>query len=447
MSAKSQPPEWPGGSIPNFLVSDDGARIDRIYTHLQTQEPRFAATIQRIAASAQLGMNRRMKDPAHAARLIGPAQLRHVAVWHLMFDLLVELGQQAVAEGICTAASALAIHRSRSIGRDMLKDYEAITVGFSARLGHWQLLTDENDTVIGSLLDRLPMDRIEAMQRQIFKKTSNEIRAVQVKDWNLSKSLRDAVSPPPNSQLANLQMMAVSLVANPRADQVTQDARRFAQVLGDCMNLAGDPWLPPPDPSPREILRKFAALKKEIAASGTTIGEKDTQLEALQAQLAAVGIDYDDLRNPSETLADLDREIKRSKRHRHKMAAITIMVDSRKTDGAPPITDNLHLIASVVSPHCRSEDLLGLIDNKRLSVFLPETNIEGGRIFADRIRNAIRHGLGLPPVLVYLTSYEKEGDVNAQALCISISRVMEAMVKQDGGPDFAWNTAGDISWR
>ena len=109
--------------------------------------------------------------------------------------------------------------------------------------------------------------------------------------------------------------------------------------------------------------------------------------------------------------------------------------------------DDLHLISSVVSPHCRSEDLLGLIDNKRLSVFLPETNIEGGRIFADRIRSAIRHGLGLPPVLIYLTSYAKEGDVNAQALCISISRVMEAMAQQQDGPDFAWNTAGDISWR
>ena len=77
--------------------------------------------------------------------------------------------------------------------------------------------------------------------------------------------LADAVNPPENSQLANLQLMAVALVANPRADQVTQDARRMAQVLGDCMNLGGNPWLPPPDPSPREILRKFAALKKTMS--------------------------------------------------------------------------------------------------------------------------------------------------------------------------------------
>lgn len=446
MSATNKPMEWPGGSIPNFLVSDEGGRLDKVYPRLQAEEPRFSATIQRIAASAQLGMNRRMKDPAHAARLIGPAQLRHVAVWHLMFDLLVDLGQQAVAEGVCTAASALAIHRSRAIGRDMLKDYQAITVGFAARLGHWQLLDGEKDTVIGSLLDRLPPDRVEAMQRQIFQRTSADIRAEQVKKWNLSRSLSDTANPPPNSQLANLQMMAVSLVANPRADQVTQDARRMAQVLGDCMNLGGDPWLPPPDPSPREILRKFAALKKSISASGMTINEKDTQLAALSSQLAAAGMDIAGLRAPSETLAELDRELKRSKRHRHPMAAVAIAIDPRKGEQGE-IIDQLHLLSTVISPHCRSEDLLGMIDAKRMAIFLPETGLEGGRIFTERVRNAIRSGFGMPPVLIYLTALEKEGDVNAQSFSVNLSRVMEKMAVDEKGPDFAFNTTGAISWR
>jgi GGDEF domain-containing protein len=446
MSAQNKPMDWPGGSIPNFLVSDEGGRLDRVYPRLQAEEPRFAATIQRIAASSQLGMNRRMKDPAHAARLIGPAQLRHVAVWHLMFDLLVELGQQAVAEGICTAASALAIHRSRAIGRDMLKDYQAITVGFAARLGHWQLLHEEKDTVIGSLLDRLPPDRVEAMQRQIFRRTSTDIRGEQVKEWDLSRSLADAANPPPNSQLANLQMMAISLVANPRADQVTQDARRMAQVLGDCMNLGGNPWLPPPDPSPREILRKFAALKKSIMASGDTIGEKNVQLETLQSQLAAAGMDVAGLKTPAETLAELDRELKRSKRHRHAMAAIAIAIDSRK--GAEgDIVDHLHLLSTVIAPHCRAEDLFGMIDAERLAVFLPETNLEGGRIFAERIRGAIRNGFGMPPALLYLTDLEKEGDLSAQAFGINLSKAMKKMVADEKGPDFAFNTTGAISWR
>ena len=446
MSAKNKPMEWPGGSIPKFLVSDEGGRLDKVYPRLQAEEPRFSATIQRIAASAQLGMNRRMKDPAHAARLIGPAQLRHVAVWHLMFDLLVELGQQAVAEGVCTAASALAIHRSRAIGRDMLKDYQAITVGFAARLGHWQLLDGEKDTVIGSLLDRLPPDRVEAMQRQIFQRTSSDIRAEQVKKWNLSRSLSDTANPPHNSQLANLQMMAVSLVANPRADQVTQEARRMAQVLGDCMNLGGDPWLPPPDPSPREILRKFAALKKSISASGMTIDEKDTQLAALSSQLAAAGMDIAGLRAPSETLAELDRELKRSKRHRHPMAAVAIAIDPRKGQQGE-ITDQLHLLSTVISPHCRAEDLLGMIDAKRMAVFLPETGFESGRIFAERIRNAIRSGFGMPPVLIYLTALDKEGEVNAQSFSVNLSRAMEKMAADEKGPDFAFNTTGAISWR
>ena len=438
--------DWPGGSIPNFLISDEGARLDRVYPRLQAEEPRFAATIQRIAASAQLGMNRRMKDPAHAARLIGPAQLRHIALWHKMFDLLVELGQQAVAEAICTAASALATHRSRAIGRDMLKDYEAITAGSAARLGHWQLLDAEKDTVIGSLLDRLPADRVEPMQRMIFGTTSAEIRATQIKSWNLSKGLANTVHPPENSQLANLQLMAIALVANPRADQVTQDARRMAQVLGDCMNLGGDPWLPPPDPSPREILRKFAALKKELGATAKEISDRDENIQALQSQIDASGLEVEGLRSASDTLNELGRELKRSKRHHHKMAALGISIDVRQeTQGN--LREQLEILLTVISPHCRSEDLVGLLDAKTMGIFLPETNFEAGQIFSERIRNAIRQGFGMPPILMYLTSIEREEGSTAQSLAVSISRAIEGMSKDANGPNFAVNTAGTMAWR
>jgi len=212
------------------------------------------------------------------------------------------------------------------------------------------------------------------------------------------------------------------------------------------MNLGGDPWLPPPDPSPREILRKFAALKKSISASGMTIDEKDTQLAALSSQLAAAGMDIAGLRAPSETLAELDRELKRSKRHRHPMAAVAIAIDPRKGQQGE-ITDQLHLLSTVISPHCRAEDLLGMIDAKRMAVFLPETGFESGRIFAERIRNAIRSGFGMPPVLIYLTALDKEGEVNAQSFSVNLSRAMEKMAADEKGPDFAFNTTGAISWR
>ena len=446
MSTSVSKSDWPGGSIPNFLISDEGARLDRVYPRLQAEEPRFAATIQRIAASAQLGMNRRMKDPAHAARLIGPAQLRHIALWHKMFDMLVELGQQAVAEAICTAASALATHRSRAIGRDMLKDYEAITAGFAARLGHWQLLDAEKDTVIGSLLDRLPPDRVEPMQRQIFKTTSSEIRAAQVKSWNLSRGLANAVHPPENSQLANLQLMAIALVANPRADQITQDARRMAQVLGDCMNLGGNPWLPPPDPSPREILRKFAALKKELGATGQEIASRDEKIQALQSQLDATGLEVEGLRSASDTLKEIGREISRSKRHHHKMAAIGIAIDGRE-ESSGDLREQLEVLLTVIGPHCRSEDLIGLVDAKTMGIFLPETDLEAGRIFSERIRDAIRQGFGMPPILMYLTSLEREEGNTAQSLAVSISRAIDGMSKDKAGPNFAVNTTGKMAWR
>jgi len=88
-----------------------------------------------------------------------------------------------------------------------------------------------------------------------------------------------------------------------------------------------------------------------------------------------------------------------------------------------------------------------MIDAERLAVFLPETNLEGGRIFAERIRGAIRNGFGMPPALLYLTDLEKEGDLSAQAFGINLSKAMKKMVADEKGPDFAFNTTGAISWR
>ena len=160
-----------------------------------------------------------------------------------MFDLLVELGEQAVAEGIVPPPLQW---RSIDHGPSVVTCSKTTKRSQVALQPDWDTgncSTGEKDTVIGSLLDRLPPDRVEAMQRQIFQRTSADIRSEQVKKWNLARSLADAVNP----------LVSVGCSADDGHLSCSQSSsrsghprgRRMAQVLGDCMNLGRNPWLPP----------------------------------------------------------------------------------------------------------------------------------------------------------------------------------------------------------
>jgi GGDEF domain-containing protein len=128
------------------------------------------------------------------------------------------------------------------------------------------------------------------------------------------------------------------------------------------------------------------------------------------------------------------------------MAAIGIAIDGRE-ESSGNLREQLEVLLTVIGPHCRSEDLIGLVDAKTMGIFLPETDLEAGRIFSERIRDAIRQGFGMPPILMYLTSLEREEGNTAQSLAVSISRAIDGMSKDKAGPNFAVNTTGKMAWR
>ena len=440
---------WPGGSIPNFLISDDTSRLDKVFPRLETDSPQFAACIKRLASSQQLGMGRRMKDPAHAARLLGPARLRQVAMWQLMFDLLVEQGPEAVGEGICTAAAAMALHRSRSIGRDIVKEFQAATAGFAARMGHWLLLKEEGDNVLGTLLDKIPGDRVEGMQIAVMGKSAKDKRKQKSEEWSLSKSMNAIVNPPLGSSLQTLQEMSIALVANPKPNATTQEARRLAKVLGDCMNLGGDPWLPPPEPSPREILRKFALLKKDLAGTKEALADREIQISALDAQLQGASSEFGRVTGPLIMAEELDRELKRARRHRYDVSALAIGLDTRRIKSSAEDGNRVAALAEIINADNRVEDRVGMLDARRMVIIMPHTKIESARILAERIIFILKEQeeLEVPPLLMYISSFAKEGNVTSKKFGIALARGIDTMAMNRQSPMLTWNQSGQTSWR
>lgn len=432
---------WPDGLV-RFLVSDETARLDRVYDQIRSEAPQFATVLQRIAASSEFGMNRPMKDPAMAGRMLGPERVRHCALWYLMFDLMVEIGPEAVGEGICTASAALAIQRSSAAAPNPVAEYQAASAGFAARLGHWMLLREEKDTVISSLLGQLPAPKREPLQQHVLGRTATEARREQITVWNLGPTLKAACDPISSSGLGRLQLRAVDLVANPQSDAVTQDARRFASAMGGFLNLGGDPWLPASPPTPRDLLNKIGALRSSVTKAESETDEHERRISTLENQIAAGDLETTTgVMGAREMGARVEAEIKRARRHKRQLTLCAVRACGDTPEGY------MDQLGGVLFDVSRSEDVVGLQDAEHLVILLPETDLNSARIFGERSMRVLGDTIGLLPAAMYMTSLEKEGSAKQEEIVAKVLAEVQKLAAANTSHSLDWNRTGSMGWR
>jgi len=132
------------------------------------------------------------------------------------------------------------------------------------------------------------------------------------------------------------------------------------------------------------------------------IRPKDRQIRAIMASL-------DEARRNAENLARfdaltgvlsrralleaLDVEVARAKRYGSALACLMLDLDHFKRINdkyGHPFGDTvLHLIARVISEHCRTNDFLGRYGGEEFLIILPETQIDGATTIAERVRSAV----------------------------------------------------------
>ena len=129
---------------------------------------------------------------------------------------------------------------------------------------------------------------------------------------------------------------------------------------------------------------------------------RDRQIRAALAALEEAKLDgeelvrFDALTNVLRRRALLevfDIEVARAKRYGSALSCIMLDLDHfRKFNDSygHQFGDRvLHLIARVISGHCRTSDYLGRYGGEEFLVILPETRIEGATTFAERVRSAV----------------------------------------------------------
>lgn len=132
------------------------------------------------------------------------------------------------------------------------------------------------------------------------------------------------------------------------------------------------------------------------------IRPKDRQIRAIMASL-------EEARRVAENLARfdaltgvlsrralleaLDVEVTRAKRYGSALACLMLDLDHFKAINdhyGHPFGDRvLHLIARVISEHCRTNDCLGRYGGEEFLIILPETRIDGATTIAERVRSSV----------------------------------------------------------
>jgi diguanylate cyclase (GGDEF)-like protein len=132
------------------------------------------------------------------------------------------------------------------------------------------------------------------------------------------------------------------------------------------------------------------------------IRPKDRQIRAIMASLEEARRNAENLArfdaltgvlSRRALLEALDVEVARAKRYGSALACLMLDLDHFKAindNYGHPFGDRvLHLIARVISEHCRPTDYLGRYGGEEFLIVLPETRIDGATTLAERVRSAV----------------------------------------------------------
>jgi len=145
-----------------------------------------------------------------------------------------------------------------------------------------------------------------------------------------------------------------------------------------------------------------------LAVIGATIAHfivvrpKDRQIRAVMAALEQARVDAENLArldaltgvlSRRALLEALDAEVERAERYGSTLACLMLDLDKFKdfndAYGHQFGDEVLRRIARVISEQCRTTDHLGRYGGEEFLIILPETEIHGATMFAERVRSAV----------------------------------------------------------
>ena len=391
-----------------------------------------------VASFRELGGGREARSAAQAATLLGSQRVQHIALWHVV---LSSMNPAAATELAHSAGHALFL-----APRHGLRPAAAVTRGLGACLG-WQLLTAEaalSEPLQRVLRDAGPNERA-MLEHMVFGRTSEDAIQAFVGEHHIPESMAELLRPVAGSPGQSFREAVRASLRQGSTGEVSAHVALFAEA----MDMRLEPWVAPAAPTPRDVAMAMAELVKDRNGAMAQVAGLKSRIEELERELDVALNPPRKMMGPAATHSAMKREFDRARRYKREVAVIALGVDP----GAYPVPaeEVLAEIGRRVEAAFRGSDFVGMVDSRTLAIVLPETNLGGARIFAERVEHGLRHnpmshkGLSIPlRARLYCSTLAQEKDPTTLAVLRTVTRGLEDM---DRAGRVAWNETGRLIWR
>ena len=425
MSTNSQPASGPIALIAAQIVEESikpDVEVSKLSSLAQC-DPAFAAKLLTCVNSAAFGLSRRVTDVRQAVSLIGIRSLRNLGLSLALSDMVPAAdGVVLLANCIRRAAAARCVARATRL----CDPDAAFTLGLFLEVG---LLVRARDDFQGALeLARRPAHHRPLLERADGIRPHQEVGAEFASSFRLSDDVVDAirvhhVPEPPDSPLGRIAWAAERLAGVFESHGATTDdalaclelvglSRQEAGILvaGFPVEFAAAASLLDRELEPQRSIEELAAGAHQALVNLNL--EYESVLRRLEQVMAEKELVADELRSANARLSAaaatdsltelpnnrafreaLARELARSVRAKTPVSLIMVDIDFFKrvndTYGHAAGDETLRAVAQRLRGALRAGDMPARYGGEEFVVLLPVTEIEGARVVAERLRNAI----------------------------------------------------------
>jgi diguanylate cyclase (GGDEF)-like protein len=162
-----------------------------------------------------------------------------------------------------------------------------------------------------------------------------------------------------------------------------------------------------------EMVARLRRFRDENVAINQELRERNDELRRLSITDSLTG-----LYNRTQLPESLARELARSQRHQHSFSLLMIDIDHFKrfndTHGHQAGDDLLRRVAGILRNSLRSCDLAARYGGEEFLILLTETEPEGARTFAEKLRSSVEelrfHGETAVTISIGVASFPDNGD-------------------------------------
>jgi two-component system, cell cycle response regulator len=400
---------------PNATVND--------LTALCQNDVGFAARMLAYVNHTGFGQNRRVGSVQHAVALLGIRGTRNVAVGMCVVEMTPPGEPGDALLSVCLRRAVIARMLAEKLERSNTDDY--FTVGLLLEVG--LLVKVRNDLEQAATLARAPAETRLTLERAAGQEDHAKLGARLARSWQLGEELANAVyhhhdrlpldSPLGSAAWLSERMAAVfesvnatrsrvlaieagALVQMPAAtidailqsvpDAVSEAARQFGhklppQVSLDTLLRDADQALGELTRNYSEVVLKLETLLQEKEQLSNALKEADEKLSSLALTDGVSG-----LPNQRAFREALLRDLARADRSETPVAVLALDIDHfaelTEQQGQSAADVVLSAIAEILLRCIRTSDVAARIGGERFALLLPNTNIQGAYVVAERVR-------------------------------------------------------------